>query len=110
MKETENPKEIKNMKIRMRYLSYSVLGALAGLASSLAVHAAPLKALDISLTPIGIHTNGPPYGLSDAEIVAHDPGTQRLPVTKDETNIQCMLEIKCGSDLIHTKFWSKNVG
>ena len=24
----------------------------------------------------------------------------RLPVTKDETNIQCMLEIKCGSDLI----------
>lgn len=36
--------------------------------------------------------------------------TFRLPVTKDETNIQCMLEIKCGSDLIRTDFWSKNVG
>ena len=36
--------------------------------------------------------------------------TFRLPVTKDETNIQCMLEIKCGSDLIRTNFWSKNVG
>ena len=30
--------------------------------------------------------------------------TFRLPVTKDETNIQCMLEIKCGSDLICTSF------
>ena len=36
--------------------------------------------------------------------------TFRLPVTKDETNIQCMLEIKCGSDLIRSDFWSKNVG
>ncbi len=36
--------------------------------------------------------------------------TFRLPVTKDETNIQCMLGIKCGSDLIRTDFWSKNVG
>ena len=36
--------------------------------------------------------------------------TFRLPVTKDETNIQCMLEIKCGSDLIRTDFWSKNMG
>ena len=36
--------------------------------------------------------------------------TFRLPVTKGETNIQCMLEIKCGSDLIRTDFWSKNVG
>ena len=36
--------------------------------------------------------------------------TFRLPVTKDETNIQCMLEIICGSDLIRTDFWSKNVG
>ena len=33
--------------------------------------------------------------------------TFRLPVTKDETNIQCMLEIKCGSDLIHTDFGVK---
>ena len=31
--------------------------------------------------------------------------TFRLPVTKDETNIQCMLEIKCRSDLICTSFF-----
>src|SRR5690349_21143595 len=68
------------MKIRTRFLEFSVLGALVGLACSLAVSAAPLRALDMSLTPIGTHTNGPPYGLSDAEIVAHDPGTQRLYV------------------------------
>jgi len=36
--------------------------------------------------------------------------TFRLPVTKEETNIQCVLEIKYGSDLIRTDFWSKNMG
>ena len=34
--------------------------------------------------------------------------TFRLPVTKDETNIQCMLEIKCGSDLIRTDLFGSN--
>jgi len=34
--------------------------------------------LDISLTPVGTHTNGPPYNSSAAEIVAHEPATQRL--------------------------------
>ncbi len=33
---------------------------------------------DIELTPIGTHTNGPPYNTSAAEIVAHEPATQRL--------------------------------
>src|SRR6185503_12519290 len=68
------------MKIRTRFLKLSALAAFAALAGNLAVSGAPLKALDISLTPIGTHTNGPPYALSDAEIVAHDPGTQRLYV------------------------------
>jgi len=35
--------------------------------------------------------------------------TFQLPVTKDETNIQCMLEIKCGSNLIRINLlkWNK---
>ena len=34
----------------------------------------------VKLTPIGTHTNGPPYNTSAAEIVAHEPATQRLYV------------------------------
>src|SRR5689334_15381390 len=36
--------------------------------------------LQFSLTPIGRFTNGAPYGLSTAEIVAHDASSQRLLV------------------------------
>lgn len=35
---------------------------------------------ELELTPIGTHTNGPPYNSSAAEIVAHEPATQRLYV------------------------------
>jgi 2',3'-cyclic-nucleotide 2'-phosphodiesterase/3'-nucleotidase/5'-nucleotidase len=68
------------MKIRMRFVRFSILAGLMALAGNLGSLAAPSAALDISLTPIGRFTNGPPFGLSDAEIVAHDPGTQRLYV------------------------------
>lgn len=34
--------------------------------------------LDINLTLLGRHTNGPPYNTSAAEIVAHEPWAQRL--------------------------------
>ena len=37
-------------------------------------------ALDFSLTRIGRYTNDAPFGLSDAEIVTHDPSWQRLYV------------------------------
>jgi hypothetical protein len=40
--------------------------------------AAPVDALEFSLTPIGRFTNGPPFNLSASEIVAHDPDTQQL--------------------------------
>jgi hypothetical protein len=43
--------------------------------------AAGIEPLDISLTPIGRFTNGPPFDLSASEIVAHDPATQRLYVS-----------------------------
>jgi hypothetical protein len=49
---------------------------VAGLAAT--ASAAPAQALDLSLTPIGRFTNGPPFNLSASEIVAHDPVTQRL--------------------------------
>lgn len=38
------------------------------------------ESFDFTLVPIGVHTNGPPYNTSAAEIVAHDPFTQRLYV------------------------------
>src|SRR6185503_12871421 len=41
-------------------------------------HAAP--PFGVKLTPIGTHSNGPPYNTSAAEIVAHEPATQRLYV------------------------------
>lgn len=49
--------------------------AAGGVSTTIAAGTGPL---DLSLTPIGRFTNGPPYNLSASEIVAHDPATQRL--------------------------------
>lgn len=43
-----------------------------------AADAARHRAFDLSLSPIGTHTNGPPYNSSAAEIVAYEPATRRL--------------------------------
>jgi hypothetical protein len=51
---------------------------LATTTGLLAADAARHRPFDLSLTPIGTHTNGPPYNSSAAEIVAHEPATQRL--------------------------------
>lgn len=57
---------------------------LAGLCLCLAAggvsttFAAGIEPLDITITPIGRFTNGPPFNLSASEIVAHDPATQRI--------------------------------
>lgn len=67
--------------------TYPLPALLAGLCLCLAgggastAFAAGVEPLDISLTPIGRFTNGPPFNLSAAEIVAHDPATQRLFVS-----------------------------
>lgn len=49
-------------------------------ASAVAAPKAVKDPFDFTLVPIGVHTNGPPYNTSAAEIVAHDPFTQRLYV------------------------------
>lgn len=66
--------------------------ALAALAAG-NVHAAPAHALDLSLTPIGRFTNNAPFNLSAAEIVAHDPATQRLFVSNSRDNRLDVLSI-----------------
>jgi hypothetical protein len=67
-----------SMKTRKFPLAGALLAGLMSFAS--AAGAAPVDPLEFSLTPIGRHTNGAPFNLSAAEIVAHDPGTQRLYV------------------------------
>jgi len=48
----------------------------------------------LSLTPIGTHTNGPPYNTSAAEIVAHEPATQRLFVVNAQGRRIDVLDIQ----------------
>lgn len=60
--------------------------ALTGILASGALHA------QITLTPIGTHRTGL-FDKSSAEIVAHDPGTQRLFVVNTETNSVDVLDI-----------------
>ncbi len=52
-----------------------VLAILGGAAESSAG-----RPFGVKLKLIGVHTNGPPYNTSAAEIVAHEPATQRLYV------------------------------
>jgi hypothetical protein len=47
----------------------------------------------LSLTPLGTHTNGPPYNTSAAEIVAHDPRTQQLFVVNAQGQRLDVLDI-----------------
>jgi len=63
-------------------LTTSVLALclVAGLSSALAAPKAGKDPFHFSITPIGVHTNGPPFNTSAAEIVAHDPVLQRLYV------------------------------
>lgn len=72
-------------------LAHSCALITAGLT---AATAAPAPALDLSLTPIGRVTNGPPFNLSAAEIVAHDPGTQRLFVVNARDKSIDVLDIQ----------------
>lgn len=54
---------------------------IAGTTALLAAGGGPRhRPLDINLTVLGTHSNGPPFNTSAAEIVAHDPCTQRLYV------------------------------
>jgi len=53
---------------------------LATCLTSLAAPRPDKDHFDFTLTPIGTHLNGPPFNTSAAEIVAHDPVTQRLYV------------------------------
>lgn len=48
----------------------------------------------VKLTPIGTHTNGPPYNTSAAEIVAHEPATQRLYVVNAQGTRIDVLDIQ----------------
>jgi hypothetical protein len=48
----------------------------------------------IKLTPIGSHTNGPPYNTSASEIVAHEPATQRLYVVNAQGKRIDVLDIR----------------
>lgn len=50
-------------------------------------------ALNISLSPIGRFTNGPPFALSASEIVVHDPATQRLLVVNGRDKRVDVLDI-----------------
>lgn len=60
-----------------------VCGLGLGLATTISLHAdggGRHRSLDINLTLLGVHASGPPFNTSAAEIVAHDPCTQRLYV------------------------------
>src|SRR5690349_3073475 len=56
--------------------------------------AAPSQALDLGLVPIGRYTNDGPFNLSAAEIVAHDPTTQRLYVVNGRDRRLDVLDIR----------------
>ena len=83
----------------MKPNTYSSLSALVSCLGLLAVatapslSAAPADALDFSITPIGRHTNNAPFNLSAAEIVAHDPATQRLFVVNGRDRRLDVLDI-----------------
>ncbi len=66
--------------MKIRTLRCIGLAAVMACSPGTIAFAAPSEALEFTLTPIGTHTNGAPYNLSASEIVAHDPGTQRLYV------------------------------
>jgi DNA-binding beta-propeller fold protein YncE len=46
------------------------------------------------LTPIGTHASGPPFNTSAAEIVTHDPGTQRLYVVNAQGKRVDVLDVQ----------------
>lgn len=71
----------------------SCLGLLVAVVAP-RLSAAPSDALDFSLTPIGRHTNNAPFNLSAAEIVAHDPSTQRLFVVNGRDRRLDVLDIQ----------------
>lgn len=75
---------------RRAFVQSLFFASLAGGALSLGV-AAPVE---INLTPIGTHTNGPPYNTSAAEIVAHEPATQRLFVVNAQGKRIDVLDIQ----------------
>ena len=58
----------------------NVLRAMFGGVCFLTTAGAQAGPLEFHITPIGRFTNDAPFNLSAAEIVAHDPGTQRLLV------------------------------
>lgn len=69
----------------------------AGVALAIAGWAAESQAarpFGVKLTPIGTHTNGPPYNTSAAEIVAHEPATQRLYVVNAQGTRIDVLDIQ----------------
>jgi DNA-binding beta-propeller fold protein YncE len=66
----------------------------AFIAASNMVQAAPSQALDLTLAPIGRFTNDAPFNLSASEIVAHDPGTQRLFVVNGRDRRIDVLDIR----------------
>ncbi len=79
------------------YSSLSALVSCLGLLAAVVVpslSAAPSDALDFSITPIGRHTNDAPFNLSAAEIVAHDPATQRLFVVNGRDRRLDVLDIQ----------------
>ena len=75
---TQSIRKLRKMKTHKFTFGGTLLAALLSLGIN--ASAAPSDALEFTLTPIGTHTNGPPFNQSAAEIVAHDPGTQRLYV------------------------------
>ncbi len=66
------------MKLQLTSLRTLLLGVCALTTTIDVGRAAPSQALDLSLAPIGRFTNNGPFNLSAAEIVAHDPASQRL--------------------------------
>jgi 2',3'-cyclic-nucleotide 2'-phosphodiesterase/3'-nucleotidase/5'-nucleotidase len=85
---------------RLSSRSILLAGLCAALASGIASTgiAAPATALEFSLTPIGRVTNGPPFNLSAAEIVAHDPATQQLFVVNARDRRLDVLDIRNPAD------------
>lgn len=68
---------MRNHSIRSMF-SRSLLQVGTALAVAGAVNSLTAAPFNLQLTPIGTHTNGPPYNTSAAEIVSHDPWSQRL--------------------------------
>ncbi len=66
------------MKLQFISLRALLVGVCAFTATVGVGRAASSQALNLSLVPIGRFTNNGPFNLSAAEIVAHDPTTQRL--------------------------------